>query len=80
VSPELALLLAIEAGQRHPSIEANLALQTAMDASHPFKELTGDGFDFGRLSFTADGKRVFSPQSLAFWDGATGSQLLESQD
>jgi WD40 repeat protein len=75
---ELGLLLALEAIDRAPTVEAEVALHRALDADRLRVRLAGDhSGPVAHAVFSPDGTRVFmSADGVSVWDSSTGKALI----
>lgn len=83
--PTLALLLAIEAVQRHPHLLANNALLAAMEDCREIRTLVGHQGEVYRAIYSPDGKQILTcgaDHTARLWDARTGQQvhLLQGHD
>lgn len=80
-NPGLALVLAVEAAKRHPSVETNRSLLAALDANHEYKTLAGHDRSITDVSFSPDGSKVLTAQvagahaQARIWDADSGRLL-----
>ncbi len=77
-NPGLALLLAIEGGQRLPGFQANTALQAALDHCWEEHTLLGHRDQVLTVAFSPDGRRLLTTsrdRTARLWDTATGNLL-----
>jgi len=78
-NPTLALLLAIEGGQRLPGFQANNALQAALDACWERRTLLGHRDEVLAAAFSPDGQRLATTsrdKTARLWDTTTGKLLF----
>ena len=77
-NPGQALLLALEADRRAPSLSANNALLAAVDACRERRRLLGHGGSVEDVRYSPDGKRVVTAsydRTARVWDAATGAAI-----
>jgi WD40 repeat protein/energy-coupling factor transporter ATP-binding protein EcfA2 len=80
---ELGLLLALEAIDQAPTVEAEVALHRALHAARLRLRLDGRSGPVAHVAFSPDGKRVFTAISggiAKVWDSATGKELMTLGD
>jgi WD40 repeat protein/serine/threonine protein kinase len=78
-NPGLALALAIEGARRHPGLQANNALQAALDACLEEHTLLGHEAPVLAVAYSPDGRRLVTGSrdgTARLWDTTTGKQLF----
>src|SRR5262249_37071196 len=76
--PGLALLLAVEGAERHPSLLANNALLAALDACREERTLLGHTASVTDACFSPDGRRILTASedgTARIWNADTGLSL-----
>jgi WD40 repeat protein len=84
-NPGLALLLAVEAARRQPSLEVRNALYAALDECREVRTLLGHRHEVVGVAFSPDGRRLVTwavDDTVCLWDVATGREIavLRHQD
>ena len=73
--PTLALRLAIEGARRLPGLQANHALQAALETCWEERALQGHGDEVLAVAYSPDGRRLLTAsrdRTAGLWDTATG--------